>query len=111
ASYPGQGIVVTSHSDPGQPIGTTLAKLPGYLSDHPGAVLLLGGYNDLANACNTSACKNAAVSQLALGVRDCIKYAKEHGGVQFVFVSTLTPPGPSGQRRIAGDLILQANAA
>lgn len=117
--YPGQGITVINRGHNGDSVLTTLQILPGFLAtDRPGAVLLLSGYNDLSvcvpGQTNTSAC-SAAINDLGFGVRDCIRRAKESAiGVKYVFVSTLTPPGPVApnafrDRRIAPEAIVQAN--
>jgi lysophospholipase L1-like esterase len=114
ARYPGQGITVVNRGNGGDRVLTTLQKLPGFLAtDRPGAVLLLSGYNDL-NACGPSqagtfAC-STAIDDLGIGVRDCIRRTKESPvGVKYVFVSTLTPPGLLGPKRIAPEAIVQAN--
>lgn len=120
ARYPGQGIKVVNRGNNGDSVQKTLLKLPGFLAtDRPEAVLLLTGYNDL-NVCgpgqsNTPAC-SAAINDVAFGVRDCIKLSRESSvGVKYVFVSTLTPPGPLGpnafrDRRIASEAIVLANS-
>lgn len=119
ARYPGQGITVINRGHNGDSVLTTLQILPGVLAtDRPGAVLLLSGYNDLS-ACvpgqaNTSTC-SAAIDYVGFGVRDCIRRSKESSvGVKYIFVSTLTPPGPVApnafrDRRIALEAIVQAN--
>jgi lysophospholipase L1-like esterase len=55
-------------------------------------------------------CKDA-IAVVGTGIRDCIRHTKElNAGVQFIFVSTLTPPGASGSNRIDPNAIIQANA-
>ena len=114
ARYPGQGITVINRGNNGDKVQTTLQKLPGFLAtDHPGAVVLLTGYNDLGicgpGQANTPAC-DSAITDVEFGVRDCIRRTKESPvGVKYVFVSTLTPPGPLGPRRIALEAIVRAN--
>ena len=86
--------------------------------EKPGAVLLLDGYNNLTNTCatglsNTPECSQS-ITDVAIGIRDLIRTAKRpEYGVRYIFVSTLTPPGPpSGippDRRIANDAIVRAN--
>ena len=121
AQYPGQGIVVISHGVGGELAEVTAAKIEGYLAvDMPGAVLLLSGYNNLLsggcayNDPPSGKC-NDAVTAVKFGVRDSIRESKTPpNGVTYVFVSTLTPPGPylgGVDRRIKGDAIVQANAA
>jgi len=44
------------------------------------------------------------------GIRDCLRRIREANvGVKYTFVSTLTPPGPSGSNRIDPDAIVQTN--
>jgi lysophospholipase L1-like esterase len=118
-TYPGQGIRVINRGISGWPVERTVVELPGDLAlDHPGAVLLLSGFNNLLNGCGngstgTSDCRNA-LTAVEFGIRDCIHESKEFG-VPYVFVSTLTPQGPvlpgaSHDRRISNDAIIQANA-
>lgn len=120
AEFPGQGIVVINRGEGGRRVEYTLEKLPGYLTaDRPDAVLLLTGYNNLTNPCfpglaDTPACETA-VDEVVDGVRDCIRRAKESPvGIKYVFVSTLTPPGPVApnafrDRRIAIETIREVN--
>jgi len=112
-NYPGQGITVINHGDGGKNIDFIVATLPGFIAaDRPGAVLFLGGFNNLTSPCPpgsplSTACKDG-IGEVAGGVRDVIRHSKERD-VPYVFVSTLTPPGPSGGRRISGDAIIQAD--
>jgi lysophospholipase L1-like esterase len=120
-TYPNQGVVVINRGHNGDPIELTVSQLDGFLAaDKPGAVLILSGFNNLADGCgngpvNTRLCQDA-ITQVALGVRDCIHRSKElPATVLYVFVSTLTPPGPvlagaAHDRRISSDAIVQANA-
>jgi lysophospholipase L1-like esterase len=114
ATYPGQGIVVINRGEPGKKVYETEEKLPGFLlADRPEAVLLLSGYNDLTDPCGaghvTLLC-GEAITHVAVGVRDLIRRSKESPvGVKFIFVSTLTPPGPSGGQRIDDDTIRETN--
>ena len=118
-TYPGQGINVINRGISGWPIERTVEELPGDLAvDRPGAALFLSGYNNLFNACgngpaNTVACQEAIVA-VQFGIRDCIRRSREFN-VGYIFVSTLTPPGPvlpgaARDRRISTDAIVQANA-
>jgi len=114
-AYPGQASVLNQGLS-GDPVEKTLqkilARLPG---DRPGAVLLLSGYNNLTGPCGpgaagTTGCNNG-IEQVAFGIRDCMRRVKEaNAGVKFTFVSTLTPPGPTGSNRIDPNAIVQANA-
>jgi lysophospholipase L1-like esterase len=117
-TFPGQGIQVVNRGVSGWPVERTVDELPGDLSiDRPGGVLLLSGFNNLFEGCgngpvDTRACR-AALETVQFGIRDCIRRSKDFS-VGYIFVSTLTPPGPvlpgaPRDRRIAGDAIVQAN--
>lgn len=115
STYPGQGVTVINRGVGGERVETTRDKLPGILaSDRPEAVLLLTGYNNLTGPCgiglsNSFAC-GEATEEVAFGVRDCIREVKESPvGVRYILVSTLTPPGPVGSKRIERDAIVEAN--
>ncbi len=113
-TYPGQGMTVINRGFGGERVEQTRDLLSGYLStDRPQAVLLLSGYNNL-NPCgigqfNTPAC-GVATQEVVDGVRDCIREVKKSPvGVKYIFVSTLTPPGPSGSKGIDREAILETN--
>jgi lysophospholipase L1-like esterase len=118
--YPGQGITVVNAGKGGEPVGDAVARLALQVLPvvRPGAMLLLDGYNNLQFPCHwpsaSSAACAAAITEVVVKVRECIRTAQTSGtGVKYVFVSTLTPPGPyiSGfDRRIAPDAITQTNA-
>jgi lysophospholipase L1-like esterase len=119
-TYPGQGIVVVNRGIGGEVVEKTVADLPGnLLKDRPGAVLVLTGYNNLAKGlCKFSDGNNPlcadAIEDVRIGVRDCIRHSKEAPfNIAYVFVSTLTPPGPLSpgfdDRRLRSQAILQAN--
>jgi lysophospholipase L1-like esterase len=113
-NYPDQPITVINHGTGGKKIDFLVSTLPGFIAeDKPGAVLFFGGFNNLTDSCPpgsslSSAC-DIGIGEVAGGVRDIIRHSKERG-VPIVFVSTLTPPGPSGSRRINGDAIIQADS-
>ena len=117
ATYPGQNLRVINRGISGWPIERTAEELPGELAaDRPDAVLLLSGYNNLLNECgqgpvNTTDC-GEAINAIRNGVREVIKKSREWQ-VAYVFVSTLTPPGPltpgARDRRISMDAIAEAN--
>lgn len=118
ATYPNQGIQVVNRGISGWPVERTVDELPGDLAiDRPGAVLVLSGFNNLLNGCgngpvNMADCRDA-IQTVQFGIRDCIRRSRDFN-VAYVFVSTLTPPGPvlpgaPRDRRIAADAIVQAN--
>jgi len=118
--YPGQGITVPNYGYGGIPVGNEAnGKLQEALArEKPGAVLLLDGYNNLLFTCAfgvpiTAECSKK-ITEVEFGMRDLIQIAKRSEyGVRYIFVSTLTPPGPYGgsgkDRRIGNDAILSAN--
>jgi lysophospholipase L1-like esterase len=116
--YPGQSIVVLNRGRSGEFVDEGRQRLPNVIAtDRPGALLLLEGYNDLLGSCRpkdaTSAQCAATTTDVVAGMRKMIQTAKiPTYGISYVFVSTLTPPGPyiSGtDRRIAGTAIIQTN--
>ena len=116
--YPGQSIIVLNQGRSGEFVDAGRQRLPGVLdADRPGALLLLDGYNDLLGSCRpqdaTTAQCAATTTDVVAGIRKMIQIAKTPSyGITYVFVSTLTPPGPyiSGRdRRIAGTAIVQTN--
>jgi lysophospholipase L1-like esterase len=116
--YPNQGINVVNRGISGEPVGDAARRLPSVLlADRPGAMLLLDGYNNLLGACrwpsaSSPAC-SAEITEVVAKIRECIRTAKSPPhNVTYVFVSTLTPPGPASgpnDRRIAPDAIAQTN--
>ena len=119
AEYPGQSITVLNRGKSGEPIQDGIDRLPGELAiEHPGALLLLDGYNNLLGGCplgqsGTATCSQA-ISDVVFGIRDMIRIGRRpEYGVKYVFVSTMTPPGPfqggPRDRRIANDAIIRVN--
>ena len=117
--YPGQSITVSNRGKSGEPIQDGVARLPGELArEQPGALLLLHGYNNLLNICAfgttiTAACSQA-ITAVGFGIRDLIRIGKRpEYGIRYIFVSTMTPPGPylgiPPDRRIGTDAIVAAN--
>jgi lysophospholipase L1-like esterase len=118
--YIGQGITVPNYGKGGEPIDDkAIDRLKGILAtEKPGAVLLLDGYNNMFSTCapgvsNTDEC-DQKITDVAFGIRDLIRTAKRpEYGVRYIFVSTMTPPGPylgiPPDRRIANDAIMRAN--
>ena len=121
AVYPNQGITVVNRGHGGDPAQLTAnSVIPKFLPiDVPDTVLLLTGYNDLlGGGCRVTDGQNPlcanAIEAVAFGVRDCIRHVKESPvKVKYVFVSTLTPPGPlvppTTDRRLRADAIVQTN--
>ncbi len=121
AEYPDQGIVVINRGFGGDSVERSVEKLPGVLeADHGGALLLLDGYNNLLAECTpgqsgTPACARK-IGDVVAGLQQCIRIAKVSAyGIKYVFVSTITPPGPFAggprDRRIAADAVVRTNAA
>jgi lysophospholipase L1-like esterase len=115
ASYPGQGMTVINRGLNGDSVEATVAKIRQYVpGDKPDGVLVLSGYNNLTQPCprgasGSQACRDA-IDNVAVGILDCIRKARESSSsVKYVFVSTLTPPGPTGSQRIDANAIVQAN--
>ncbi len=121
--YSGQAIQVLNYGRSGEAIDEGRQRLPGALAgQHPQALLLLDGYNDLLASCAEShplgvaSAKCAQVTtDVVTGYRKMIQIAKA-AGVAYVFASTLTPsgpyiPGPSvkNDRRIALSAIVATN--
>ena len=117
--YPGQGIVVSNRGQGNEKVDAARLRLPDVLAqEQAGALLLLDGYNDLLNSCrpqdaNSAQCA-ATINDVVAGLRKMIQIGKVPSyGIKYIFVSTLTPPGPyvSGtDRRIAGQAIFQTNS-
>lgn len=118
AEFPGRGIVVLNRGKGGESVEDGLKRLVSEVlpADRPDALLLLDGYNNLGNPCPFgqpigSSC-GAAIDLVASKLRDAVRAARSFG-VQYVFVSTLTPPGPfiaPRDRRISPDAIVEVNA-
>ena len=113
--FPGQGITVSNKGKGSEFIEDAVKRLPTDLSaEHPDSLLILHGYNDLG-ACPPGGAGSpecaTAMSVVVNKLRECIQIANDPKyGVRYVFVSTLTPPGPSGSRRRDGTAIAQTNA-
>ena len=107
ADYPpqAQAITVFNAGRGGEKVTDPLgfARLRDVLLEQrPEVLLLLDGYNDLL----TSGID--AANDVGFALRDDVRLAKSLG-VQHVFLSNLTPPGPTGPRRIGIDVIKEAN--
>jgi len=119
-TFPNQGVLVINRGHSGDAVERTVETLRGdLLRDRPGAVLVLTGYNNLLEGgCRVSDGPNPrcskAIDAVRLGVRDCIRHSKEVPlNIPYVFVSTLTPPGPraagADDRRLTSESIVQVN--
>jgi lysophospholipase L1-like esterase len=128
AEFPAQGIVMINRGAGGQRFGHangsgfpgTLDVLPGYLAaDAPEAVLIVGGYNHLTVACafgrtaDDPGCAHE-VEGAEDALREVIQIAKTWPGVRYVYVATMTPPGPVAEgaphdRRIDPSAIADLN--
>jgi len=105
ADYPSQEITVANEGLGGEKATApeSYARLTAALrTRQPQVLLLLDGYNDLLNFGIDFA------NDVGFALRDDIRLAKAMG-VQHVFLSTLTPPGPTGPRRIPISVIQEAN--
>ncbi len=116
ATYPGQGITVINKGHNGDSIEVTDQIIRDTVPrDRPDAVLILSGFNNLTKGCGhggqtTADDCQSAIKDVGSGIRDCIRHTKEtKAGVQFIFVSTLTPSAPTGSNRIDPEAILAAN--
>jgi lysophospholipase L1-like esterase len=115
--FPGQGIVVTNHGQGGVTLEEAVKTLGPMLdAEHPDGLLILHGYNDLGvcppGSGNSPTCKTA-IQSVVNKLRECVQIAREpKHAVRYIFVSTLTPPGPApatpDRRRDAG-AITQTN--
>jgi lysophospholipase L1-like esterase len=115
-TYPGQGIVVINRGLSGDSVEATESKMRQFLPvDRHDATLLLTGYNDLTGWCapgrgGSGECASA-IGKVAAGLSACFRRIREANvGVRHMFLSNLTPPGPSGSNRIDGNAIVQVNA-
>ena len=102
--FPTQNIRVINEGFGGERASEGAARLPSAISKHhPDSVLLLEGYNDLIFD------GAAAAGPISEAIRQDIRIAR-NSGIQFIFVSTLTPPGP-GRRSLPPAAVQQTNAA
>jgi lysophospholipase L1-like esterase len=114
-TYPDQGIVVINRGLSGDSVEATESKMRQFLPiDRPDAALLMTGFNDLTEPCSPghggSGDCASAIEKVASGLRACLRRIREANvGVRHVFLSNLTPPGPSGSNRIDPDAIVQVN--
>ena len=114
-TYPNQGIVVINRGLSGDSVDATESKVRQFLPiDRPDGALFLSGYNNLTGACgpghgSSGDCQDA-IGKVADGLRACLRRVKEANvGVRYTFLSSLTPPGPSGSNRIDGGAIVRVN--
>jgi lysophospholipase L1-like esterase len=119
SEFPGQPIVVSNHGRGGEAIEEGVGRLPEVLRrERPDALLLLGGYNNLFAQCRPrDVAKQGCLEEIDRVVAStiqCVRIARGPAfGISYVFVSTLTPPGPhvaGTDRRIGLEAIVQTNA-
>lgn len=119
ANYPGHGNVVVNRGFSGERVEDANARLPGVLSEEkPGALLLIDGYNNLLADCAHDVGVNPACEvtiEFVVGtLREAVRIARQPANqVGYVFVGTLTPPGPvtgPRDRRIAAAAIARVNS-
>jgi lysophospholipase L1-like esterase len=121
ASFPGQGTTVVNHGSGGEPVEKGAFELRDVLvREKPGALLLIDGYNNLLGDCAerdhgtdlTPRCHDE-IDIVAGKMREMVRIARG-AGVAYVFVGTLTPPGPYEgnitNRRIIPAAVTRTNA-
>jgi len=98
--YKGQPIQVVNQGKSGEFIDKGRQRLTDLLrTNHPQALLLLHGYNDLLDSCRASQGRDAATPVCAAAINEVVStYRKmiqiaKSAGVSYVFASTLTPSG------------------
>jgi lysophospholipase L1-like esterase len=97
-----QAISMTDEGVPREDVTTGAARLPGVLTlDQPNALLLLEGVNDL------NAGHDAAIPTVKAGLTAMVRQANSRGVT--VFLATLLPQRPGGQRAFAPASIQPAN--
>jgi lysophospholipase L1-like esterase len=95
-------ISMTDEGVPREDVTTGAARLPGVLTrDQPNALLLLEGVNDL------NASRDAAIPTVKAGLTAMVRQASRQGVT--VFLATLLPQRPGGQRAFAPTSIPPAN--
>jgi lysophospholipase L1-like esterase len=100
--FPMQNVRVINDGLGGERVTEAIGRFTAALNVHqPQAVLLLDGYNDLIH---DGAGASAAIAD---ALRQCIRIARGRG-IQPVFVSTITPPGP-GRRALPLGAVVQTN--
>jgi lysophospholipase L1-like esterase len=123
AEFAAEPIKVLNQGMSGQHIDVGRQKLTDALNaNHPQALLLLHGYNDLLDVCRVSRGQEASSAQCAAAINEVVSsYRKmiqiaKSAGVSYIFASTLTSsgayiPGPQVMdRRITLSAITSADA-
>ena len=101
--FPTQDIRVINEGLGGERASERAARPPSAITrHHPDSVLFLEGYNDLIHD------GISAAGPIANAIRQDIRIARDRG-IQFIFVSTLTPPGP-GRRMLSPAAIVETNS-
>jgi len=104
ARYTAQTISMTDEGVPGENVTMGAARMPGVLTrDQPEAVLLLEGVNDLNGG------HDAAIPTVRARLTDMVRQARGRGLP--VFLGTLLPQRPGGQKAYAPESIPPANTA
>jgi lysophospholipase L1-like esterase len=100
--FPRQNVRVINEGLGGERVTEGIGRFTAALNVHqPDAVLLLDGYNDLIHD------GAGASAPIADALRQCVRIARGRG-IQPVFVSTITPPGP-GRRALPIAAVVQTN--
>jgi lysophospholipase L1-like esterase len=101
--YTAQTISMTDEGVPGERVNMGVARMPGVLTrDQPEVLLLLEGVNDLNGG------GDAAIPTVKAGLTTMVRQARGRGLP--VFLATLLPQRPPGQRALAPASIPPANA-
>ena len=119
ATFPDQGIVVVNRGTGGLRAEESRADMARVLAqERPGAVLILSGYNNLLLECKarditfvTAAC-DAQIDTVLGALREMVRLSRG-AGASFVFVGTMTPPGPfvsGSDRRLLPAAVTKLNA-
>ena len=114
-TYPGQGIVVINRGLSGDSVEATESKMRQFLPiDRPEVALLLTGFNNLTQRVQSRTRRLGRVRERGgQGSRRDTRLPGPNQGSQrrraHVFLSNLTPPGPTGSNRIDGSAIVQVN--
>ncbi|MGE3188615.1 MAG: GDSL-type esterase/lipase family protein, partial [Vicinamibacterales bacterium] len=102
--YPAQAITVSNEGKGGEKAVDGVGRAQGLIAaQRPEVVLLLDGYNDLSTA------GEAGIAPAIAAITDIAKDARFRGAR--VFLATLTPPAPGGNRGIGNQTVVRFNEA